>query len=168
MNATIKTILLTVLTLSVLTIALIEVSGISQKSMANLFKSEQEKKEEKEVKNVKKEREDKMKTMEKTVLRVENKEHSFGEIVEGDKVSHTYLVENVGDKPLYIANVQTSCGCTVPEFSEELIQPGQTGTVQLEFNSEGKHGQVDKRALIIANATNAPYSISFKADVQSK
>ena len=168
MNATIKTILLTVLTLSVLTIALIEVSGVSEKSMVNLFKSEQEKKKEEDIKTTRKEREDKMKTMEKTVLRVTDSTHSFGEVVDGDKVNHTYVVENVGDKPLFIANVQTSCGCTVPKFSEEPILPGQTGTVVLEFNSAGKRGNVNKKALIVANATNAPYPISFTAEVQAK
>lgn len=168
MNATVKTILLTVLTLSVLTIALIEVSGVSQKSMANLFKTEKEKKKEQEVKDTKKEREDRMKKMEKTMMRVTDSTHSFGEIVDGDKVNHTYIVENVGDKPLFIASVQTSCGCTVPKFSEEPILPGQTGTVLLEFNSDGKRGNVQKKALIVANAANAPYPISFTAEVQAK
>jgi hypothetical protein len=168
MNATLKTILLTVLTLSVLTIALIEVSGVSEKSMVNLFKSEQEKKKEEDVKITKKEREDKMKTMEKTVVRVIDSTFSFGEVIEGDTVNHTYIVENVGDKPLFIANVQTSCGCTVPKFSEEPILPGQTGTVLLEFNSTGKRGSVNKKALIIANASNAPYPISFTAEVLAR
>ncbi len=168
MNTTLKTILLTVLTLSVLTIALIEVSGISQKTMATIFKSKQEKKKEEKIKETKKEREDKMKAMEKTVILVKESEHNFGEMVDGDKVSHTYIVENVGDKALFIANVQTSCGCTVPAFSEEPIFPGATGTVTLEFNSAGKRGNVNKKALIVANASNAPYPISFTAEVQAK
>ena len=67
-----------------------------------------------------------------------------------------------------IANVQASCGCTVPSFPKEPIAPGATGEVTLEFNSEGRPGNVLKNALIIANADNAPFSIGFTAVVAPK
>lgn len=180
MNSTIKTILLTLLTLSVLTVAMIEVSGISDKKLSNLFGTDKVNTQERRANGAgasgadplkgdpnaeKKEREQKARTMEKTVIRVKDSIHNFGEINEGDKARHTYIVENIGDKPLFIANVATSCGCTAPEFSKDPIAPGTTAEVTLEFNSKGKPGPQKKSALIISNATNAPYSIGFEAQV---
>jgi hypothetical protein len=87
---------------------------------------------------------------------------------EGDKVRHTWIVKNAGEHPLIISNVQTSCGCTVPSFSKEPVAPGKQGEITLEFNSAGKPGDVNKNALIIANADNAPFSIGFSARVEKK
>lgn len=166
MNATLKTILLTLLTLSVLTIALIEVSGVSTNRISDIFSSKNEKVVDKKEVEDKKLRQEKMNGMEKTMIQAADSLFDFGKIKAGEKVKHDYWIKNVGDKPLFIANVQASCGCTIPQFPTEPIMPGQTGVVILEFNSAGKHGHVQKNALIMANAINAPYPISFTAEVE--
>lgn len=175
MNSTVKTILLTLLTLSVLTIAMIEVSGISTVKLSKMFdfsSNEPAVKEEPinpiDPNAAKKEREAKMREMEQTTIDVAEPVHIFEDIKEGDKARHTYTVTNTGDKPLLIANVQVSCGCTVPEFSKDPVAPGKTGEVTLEFNSAGKTGHQKKNALIICNASNAPYSIGFEVEVAKK
>lgn len=181
MNSTIKTILLTLLTLSVLTIAMIEVSGISDKKLSNLLGTEGVSTANrrgvdanvsangdplaKDPNTEKKEREEKARNMPKTTILVRDSIHNFGEIKEGDKARHTYIVQNIGENPLFIANVATSCGCTAPEFAKEPIPPGESAEVTLEFNSQGKPGTQKKSALIISNAVNAPYSIGFEAQV---
>jgi hypothetical protein len=53
-------------------------------------------------------------------------------------------------------------------FPKEPILPGQENKITIEFNSAGKEGAVQKNALIIANAENAPYSIGFEAFVEKK
>lgn len=166
MNATLKTICLTVLALSAFTIALIELSGVSKTAFMNKYidkpnsiglnTSEQEK------------RNNDVHNMPATLLEVVQTKFDFGTITDGDKVRHTWAVKNIGDKPLMIANVQTSCGCTAPFFPKEPILPQQSSEITLEFNSAGKVGHVEKNALIIANATNAPFSIGFTANVEKK
>jgi hypothetical protein len=167
MNSTIKTILLTILTLSIFAIALVELSGVSSHALFNKYnignghadvtnREDQAKKDEE------------VKKMPKTTIEVAETKFDFGKITEGDKVRHTYMVKNVGTNPLVISNVQVSCGCTAPFFPSEPIQPGSTGEVTLEFNSAGKEGVVNKNALIVANADNAPYSIGFVAEVAKK
>lgn len=168
MNSTVKTILLTLLTLSVLTIAMIEVSGISTKKLSKMFDFSSKNEQPLDPNQAKKDREAEIRAMDKTVIRVQDSVFQFEPIVEGDKARHTYTVENVGDKPLMIANVQVSCGCTVPQFSKDPISPGQTAEIILEFNSTGKPGHQKKNALIVCNAKNAPYSIGFEIDVEKK
>lgn len=170
MNSTLKTILLTLLTLSVLTIAMIMVSGVSTVKLSKLFDFSSNKKTEKPIppnpNQEKIDREKRMREMEKTYIRVQDSIKVFEKIKEGDKARHTYIVENIGDHPLLIANVQVSCGCTVPEFAKEPIAPGAKGEITLEFDSKGKGGRVNKKnALIICNAANAPYSIGFEVEV---
>jgi len=165
MNSTLKTVLLTVLTLSLLTIALIEVSGISRAALFN--KLGMNAAHEHPSKKTVSDREAEMRTMEQTTIRVQDSSHNFGTIKEGDIVQHDYIVSNTGDKPLYIANVQTSCGCTAPKFEKEPLLPGKSAVVTLEFDSKGKEGNVSKKARIISNAKNAPYQvIRFDAQVR--
>jgi len=42
-------------------------------------------------------------------------EFDFGEIEEGEKVTHEFKFKNTGKEPLVISKAQGSCGCTVPD-----------------------------------------------------
>ena len=61
----------------------------------------------------------------------------FGDIERGKKVSHVFKFKNTGNAPLIIADVATSCGCTMPEYPREPIMPGQESQVKVTFNGEG-------------------------------
>ncbi len=167
MNATLKTILLTVLTLSVLAIALVELSGVSQHALINKFKNEEHVQPALSADDQAK-RDEQVKTMPKTTMEVPDTKFDFGKIKEGDKVRHTWIIKNTGSNPLLISNVQTSCGCTAPFFNKEPLMPGKQGEITLEFNSAGKAGVVQKNALIMANTDDSPFSIGFEAQVDKK
>lgn len=61
----------------------------------------------------------------------------FGDIERGKKVSHVFKFKNTGNAPLIIADVATSCGCTMPEYPREPIMPGKESQVKVTFNGEG-------------------------------
>jgi len=169
MNATLKTILLTVLTLSFFAIALVELSGVSQTALFNKLGANTEGKEEvKLTPDDKAKRDEEMKAMPKTTMEVPNTKFDFGKMKEGEKVRHNWTVKNTGSNPLMISNVQTSCGCTAPSFPKEPILPGAEAIITLEFNSAGKEGLVNKNALIVANTEDSPFSIGFTAEVEKK
>ncbi|MEZ5046630.1 MAG: DUF1573 domain-containing protein [Chitinophagaceae bacterium] len=171
MNATLKTVLLTVLTLSIFTLTLIELSGVSNKALFNKYgigKAEHEHVKPDEKIDDQAARDAKVKDLPKTTMEVLQVKHDFGAMTEGDIVSHTWVVKNTGKNPLMISNIETSCGCTAPTFTKEPILPGQEGKVTLEFNSAGKAGNVHKNALIISNAEIDRFSIGFTAQVAKK
>ena len=60
------------------------------------------------------------------VISVKETEFNFGTIPQGKPVYHFFEVTNTGKDPMIISNVQTSCGCTTPEWSKEPIAPGGT------------------------------------------
>jgi hypothetical protein len=70
--------------------------------------------------------------------------HDFGSIPEGPKAYHEFVFTNTGREPVVIERAQASCGCTVPEISKEPVAPGKTGTIKVEYNSDGRPGNFDK------------------------
>lgn len=95
--------------------------------------------------------------------------HSFGDIPEGDKVSHTFKFKNTGDNPLKIENVKPSCGCTTPDWSREDVAPGAEGFVTVEFDSKGKTGQQKKSVTVtFANTDPKNKMLQFEGEVVAK
>lgn len=71
----------------------------------------------------------------KADIKFEQTTHNFGTFSENSPVvSYTFKFTNVGDAPLVIHQAVASCGCTVPEYSQEPIAPGKTGTVKVTYN----------------------------------
>jgi hypothetical protein len=77
--------------------------------------------------------------------------HNFGAITEGEVIKHVFTFKNVGTVPLVISDIQTSCGCTVPEWQRAPIAVGASSEVRVQFNSEGKNGAQEKPIRVIAN-----------------
>ena len=66
--------------------------------------------------------------------------YDFGRIRQGKPVTHDFEIVNRGKTPLLIENVEATCGCTTPEWSDSPVQPGGTSQIKVGFNasSEGK------------------------------
>lgn len=92
-------------------------------------------------------------------------EHDFGKIVDGVRVSFKYKFTNVGTKPLIISQVRTSCGCTASTWTQEPVEPGKSGIVELSFDSSKRKGPNHKMATVIANTQPNSVVLSFTADV---
>lgn len=96
----------------------------------------------------------------------------FGTVEDGEKVIHIYKFKNLGTEPLVIANAKASCGCTVPDWPKDPIEPGKSGEIKVQFDSSGKGGeggaQTEKRITVTAN-TNPPQSfLTIRGKVKSK
>jgi len=61
----------------------------------------------------------------------------FGKVKQGDILTHEFVFKNIGEAPLSILKVRTSCGCTAALVSEQKIAPGKEGRVKVTFNSGG-------------------------------
>lgn len=76
----------------------------------------------------------------------------FGKINEGDVVEHDFEFKNTGEKKLMLLYHQTTCGCTVPEFSKDPYDPGKSGKITIRFDSTGKKLKQTKKVKIFTNA----------------
>jgi len=95
-----------------------------------------------------------------TTIAFAETEFDFGSVDQGEKVSHVYKFTNTGSEPLIISSAKGSCGCTVPKWPKDPIAPGQSGEIQVEFDSKGKKNQQNKKVTITAN-TNPPQSFIY-------
>ena len=100
-----------------------------------------------------------------TNLVLSEAQFDFGKIKKGDQKEHTYEITNMGKNPLIISQVKPGCGCTVPDYTQEPILPGQKGKITLKFDSSNFEGLVNKQAEVFANVEKAPIIIGFSADI---
>ena len=99
-------------------------------------------------------------------------EFDFGEIEEGEKVTHEFSFKNTGSEPLVISKAQGSCGCTVPDWPKEPIAVGESAVIKVQYDSRGKGktraegGKAEnKRVTITANTDPAQSFLTIKGKV---
>ena len=90
---------------------------------------------------------------------------NFGDVTEGEIITHTYAFTNTGDEPLIITDAKGSCGCTVPSRPTAPIAPGETGEITVRFDTNNKVGQRNQRVTITANTNPAQTVISLDGTV---
>ena len=92
-------------------------------------------------------------------------EFDFGEIKQGDKVSHNYKIKNIGNADLLISSAKGSCGCTVPEWPQDPIGPGEQANIKVTFDSKGKIGKQAKRVTLMTNAIPNVKILTIKGNI---
>lgn len=81
------------------------------------------------------------------------KAFTFNEVLEGEMVTHAFLIENQGTAPLNVLNVRTSCGCTTAK-RPEIIAPGAQDRIVVQGNTHGYGGRVFHKTITVT--TNDP------------
>ena len=93
-------------------------------------------------------------------------QHDFGNINQGDVVTHTFVISNNGGDLLKILDVKASCGCTAVNPEKKELKPGESTNLVVSFNSKGRKGPQTK---IVTVTTNDPekqnVSLTIKGNV---
>lgn len=96
-------------------------------------------------------------------------DYDFGEILEGQVVSHEFEVVNNGKSNLRLEKVRSSCGCTAVQPVQTLLKPGEKTKIKVEFNSENRLGPQTKYVYVFSNDPQTPeYKLTFNAVVVEK
>lgn len=89
-----------------------------------------------------------------------------GKLAQGSIAERTYEFTNAGGSELVIADVRSTCGCTVgKDWPKHPMKPGEKGTITVSFDSEGRSGAQTKSITIVSNAVPSTYSLILKAEV---
>ena len=83
----------------------------------------------------------------------------FGKVKSGDPVKYTYIFTNTGDELLELKSVQPQCGCTAANDWTKKVEPGQTGTISIQFNSANYNGNVLKNVTVTCNDRTQPNTV---------
>lgn len=103
------------------------------------------------------------------VITFQKTEHDFGKINEEDgRVSTIFEFKNEGMEPLVLSNVRASCGCTTPTWTKTPVEPGETGTITVTYNPNGRPGRFQKTVTITSNASNPSVKVYIKGEVLPK
>lgn len=94
----------------------------------------------------------------------------LGKVEEGQVVDVTFRFKNTGDKPLIIADITVSCGCTtIPEKPKNPFDPGQEGVIKAKFDSKNMAGERLREVFVKANTiNNRTHKLTLRVDVVKK
>lgn len=91
---------------------------------------------------------------------------NLGIIAEGNAVDVEFAFVNSGTSALVLADVSTSCGCTVAnDWPKTPIAPGAGATINVRFDSQGRTGENRKEISVISNTTPSTTTLVLMADV---
>ena len=74
------------------------------------------------------------------VVTFKETEHNFGKFYSNKEQVYVFKFKNTGNKPLVIEQATTSCGCTVPSYTQAPIAPGKSGAQSGVQRSRQKSG----------------------------
>ena len=95
--------------------------------------------------------------------------HDFGAIKEGEIVKTVFSFTNTGENDLYIVDAIGSCGCTVPKYPKNVaIKPGESGEIEVNFDSNGRPNLQQKMVKISANTVSGGQLLRIQAFVEPK
>lgn len=93
--------------------------------------------------------------------------HDFGSIIYGANGKVDFTFTNKGKKALSISEVKSSCGCTIPTWTKEPIEPGKQGTVTVVYNTK-LPGPFNKTVVVMSNANNSPVRLEIRGKVNAQ
>lgn len=83
-------------------------------------------------------------------------EHDFGRVMQGQKVTHEFSIQNTGDEDLILQRISPSCGCTAAAVASTTIKPGTKENVRVTFNTAGMYGNKSKIVSVLTNSRENP------------
>lgn len=107
--------------------------------------------------------------MAQAVIKFEKNIHNFGQFDKTKVQTYEFVFTNTGDQPLVIHQAYGSCGCTVPSFSQDPIEPGKKGVIKVTFNGKGQfNGKFRKSVNVRSNASNALARVYIEGVITEK
>ncbi len=102
---------------------------------------------------------------EKAEIQFKEETIDYGKISRGSDGVRVFEFTNTGDAPLVITNVRSSCGCTIPKKPEEPILPGQTGQIEVKYDTNRAAGPFRKAITVSSNANSPTKILKIKGEL---
>ena len=107
-------------------------------------------------------------TADKGEFKFDSAVFNFGTILEGEQVSTEFVFSNTGKADIIINKIETSCGCTVPEYDKDPVKPGAKGSIRVRFDSNGKSGTQYKTIRIFSNSKDDIFELVITGEVKNE
>jgi len=100
-----------------------------------------------------------------TSISFNQKSFDLGEIAYKDSAVATAGFKNRGIKPLFLTAVTTDCGCTVASYPKDIILPGDSSSISIEYDSR-REGYFDRKVFVYSNAKESPVVLQITGRVR--
>ncbi|HEX5106687.1 MAG TPA: DUF1573 domain-containing protein, partial [Pirellulaceae bacterium] len=80
--------------------------------------------------------------------------HDFGHVAHGAKAEVAFEIQNLYEEDVHIADVRTSCGCTVPTITKPTLKTWEKGEIIATLNTRSYVGQ---RNSVLTVIIDKPY-----------
>lgn len=97
-------------------------------------------------------------------FKFEKETYDFGKIPLTKPVSVEFKFTNVGDQPLILTKVETTCGCTVPTYTQTPVKKGESGTIKVTYTPAGSPLPFSKSITITSNAKTTTKVLYIKGE----
>lgn len=91
----------------------------------------------------------------------------YGQIEEDSEGIYRISFKNIGSDPIIINRVRSSCGCTIPSWPMQPIEPGKSGEIEVKYNT-ALTGSFMKSVYVYSSAENSPVKLTVKGKVMPK
>ncbi|MDO9038965.1 MAG: DUF1573 domain-containing protein [Lutibacter sp.] len=88
----------------------------------------------------------------------------YGKIALNADGVRTFKFKNVGKSPLIINDIKSSCGCTVPKKPAGPILPGDSGEIEVKYDTN-RPGGFSKSITVASNADEPVKMLQIKGIV---
>ena len=89
----------------------------------------------------------------------------YGTINKGDDGLREFKFTNTGSSPLFITQVRSSCGCTIPKKPSDSIMPGAEEVIKVKYDTS-RVGPIRKTISVSSNAVNPVVALQIKGLVE--
>ena len=85
----------------------------------------------------------------------------YGTIEKGSNGVRTFEFTNTGNAPLIRSKVSSSCGCTIPKKPDAPIMPGETGEIEVKYDTN-RVNPIRKTITVMSNAETPTVALKIK------
>jgi len=90
----------------------------------------------------------------------------LGNITDSGSTEVEIELRNITGAPINIEKVDTSCGCTVANATDQTIAPGETTKVRVTIDTRGKMGEISKELKLFTSNSGDPHVLTLTGKVE--
>lgn len=95
----------------------------------------------------------------------ETSSYDFGNVPRGAKAEYEFVLSNKYQEDLHIAQVRSSCGCTIPRIGKSDLKTYEKGTIICEFNTRSFIGP---KSAVVTVVFDRPFHGEMQLMVKGK
>ncbi len=90
---------------------------------------------------------------------------NYGKIAQGSKGIRVFEFTNIGEAPLIIKKINSTCGCAVPKRPDKPIMPGEKGQISVSYDTK-RMGGFSKAITVFSNAKEERKMLKIKGLIE--